>query len=100
MLSVALVVAGAGCNPFTPVFPFPPALPGIDPGAVGDAISPVAPAAPDPSSEGVDRRNPASASAALSDATLATLACIRRWESGGDYAIDTGNGFYGAHQAD
>jgi hypothetical protein len=30
----------------------------------------------------------------------ATLACIRRWESGGDYATNTGNGYYGAYQSD
>jgi hypothetical protein len=28
----------------------------------------------------------------------ATLACIRRRESGGNYAINTGNGYYGAYQ--
>jgi hypothetical protein len=26
------------------------------------------------------------------------LACVRQRESGGNYAIDTGNGYYGAYQ--
>lgn len=49
----------------------------------------------------VPKRSPIRASAASGTASLASIwACIRQKESGGNYAENTGNGYYGAYQFD
>ena len=100
MASLALLVAGAGCQPWPPAVNYPPsAWPATDSGEagegpVGSAGPPPAPVAPGPSSEGVGQG--VGGTATIPAPSDALLACIRRYE--GAYTTDTGNGYFGAYQ--
>jgi hypothetical protein len=71
--------------------------PGVDPPAV-PAVAPVASPAPArPAAQAVTAAAP-TVSSVVRNALGGVWACIRQHESGGNYATNTGNGYYGAYQ--
>lgn len=103
-ITTAALTSGAAASDLTAPLPPPPSPPTtVTPPTTAPPPPPPPPTSPPTWAPPrvVPKRAPIRASAASSTASLASIwACIRQKESGGNYAENTGNGYYGAYQFD